>query len=207
MKRNIVTELDQHGRPVVGVFEELASAFMRQALVSAFYLVSLAAGLHCHEFFACSPLVNFCGIVCGFFLASAAWLAAFLVSGLVAGNFDFAGFVFALVFRHDFRTAAGIVFLFLPVARIVVRAADKILVSSLSRKYVFCVSLALAFMAAADICRYASLLRRTEEYVFCFALGGMIYRLFFRSSVRSASDRESEIADKESEIYENNYTN
>lgn len=133
------TELDESGRPVVSEFGTIASKHLMKILALLFYFYPLGLGSIFYKVFRESPLVLVAGSVAGFLVSFIAWIPAFLIGGIVFGQFKFASKVFFLHKSVQYRMGIGLVFLLFPVGVFLARTINRT-ASNKSKNIIFFIS-------------------------------------------------------------------
>ena len=179
-------ELDRNMQPVFGRGKEILDKLLPGIGTIAVYLLFLGLGFCLSGFSGNSPLVNMIGGVLSFVVLMVGWVVAFLVFGVMGGNFVFANSVFLLIKQPCFRTSIAALFIGSFLANILARVIRRAAMSYSTK-----IKLLYGFLAIIVI----------SFVVLCAALDGMqddtgkyffMYLLLAAAFLLNANDWEEE---------------
>ena len=187
MNGKTATEFDPNGKRLVSAFDEFASGYLTHPLRLLFYLAPLGIGLQYSDVLIKSPLVKFVGAVAGLLGSAISWIPAFLIPGLVFGQWEFATRVFKVYGNNDFSLAMGLVFLLIPLARFLTSTIDRSVISYTYRKVIFIMAVVLAISSLASIVEHTQALPEHHAYSFSFTVIGIVYFIMLDGGKQSSN--------------------
>lgn len=165
-----------------------------------FYIVPITLGLYFHNHLMKSPLLRFVGQVMGFFLSILTWAFAYLFSGIVLGNFEFASEVFSLRSQVDLRMAIACFVVCVPLtffAKNLIPRAIPASSGKITSLILLLTIISTGFLAA----EYMDSLTHWSAYVFSLCtIGGLHLWIFGRPTKRYAEFKNlriQEVSDNE----------
>jgi len=146
-------------------------------LVMFSYLVILSLGLHFYDLFIRSPLLKFFGVVFGFCASVIAWVPAYLINGIIFGQFEFANRVYNLYQSNDFSVAIALVFFLMPIAAIISRIINRAISWNSGKRLAFWIAVIFTFGSFGAAAEYVDSLQVKDQYAYIFSCSviGLLY--------------------------------
>lgn len=169
-------ELGENLEPLVNANTEFLRIALPYVVAMAFYVTSLDVGLWLCETLRKSPLINVLGGAFAFFVLTVAWIAAFLIFGIIGGDFDFANKVFLLIKEPDLRISMAVVFLGFFIAKVVAGVIRKTSLPYSAKLNLFWISCILVFLGLLVFCSLANRLSGNHgSYYFAYTFLWIVY--------------------------------